>query len=117
MWGRACRAAVAAARSVLTSTPRLGTLSDRSQDGTLTVSNIDYVTMRRETGIPVGDLFTVRSRRPAPSTRPLSIRPLSTTFAPRPVDLVIGADTVVEAGGRILEKPDDAAHAKLMLKS
>ena len=34
----------------------------------------------------------------------------------RPVDLIIGADTVVEAGGRILEKPDDAAHAKLMLQ-
>lgn len=28
-------------------------------DGTLTVSNIDYVTMRKQTGIPVGDLFTV----------------------------------------------------------
>jgi hypothetical protein len=28
-------------------------------DGTLTVSNIDYVTMRQRTGIPVGDLFTV----------------------------------------------------------
>ncbi|KIZ06886.1 Maf-like protein [Monoraphidium neglectum] len=35
----------------------------------------------------------------------------------RPVDLIISADTVVEAGGRILEKPDDAAHAKLMLQS
>lgn len=34
----------------------------------------------------------------------------------RPVDLIISADTVVEAGGRILEKPDDAAHAKLMLQ-
>ncbi len=29
-------------------------------DGTLTISNIDYVTMRKQTGIPVGDLFTVR---------------------------------------------------------
>lgn len=28
-------------------------------DGTLTVSNIDYVTMRQAVGIPVGDLFTV----------------------------------------------------------
>ena len=28
-------------------------------DGTLTVSNIDYTTMRQKTGIPVGDLFTV----------------------------------------------------------
>jgi 3-oxoacyl-ACP reductase-like protein len=28
-------------------------------DGTLTVSNIDYVTMRKSTEIPVGDLFTV----------------------------------------------------------
>ncbi|KAL4425887.1 hypothetical protein ABPG75_009903 [Micractinium tetrahymenae] len=28
-------------------------------DGTLTISNIDYVTMRKKTGIPVGDLFTV----------------------------------------------------------
>ncbi|KAI8464164.1 MAG: inosine triphosphate pyrophosphatase-like protein [Monoraphidium minutum] len=35
----------------------------------------------------------------------------------KPVDLIISADTVVETGGRILEKPDDAAHAKLMLKS
>lgn len=33
-----------------------------------------------------------------------------------PVDLIISADTVVEAGGRILEKPDDAAHAKMMLQ-
>ena len=27
--------------------------------GTLTVSNIDYVTMRKSVDIPVGDLFTV----------------------------------------------------------
>lgn len=27
--------------------------------GTLTVSNIDYKTMRQKTGIPAGDLFTV----------------------------------------------------------
>lgn len=31
-------------------------------DGTLTISNIDYVTMRQQTGIPVGDLFTVGPR-------------------------------------------------------
>lgn len=31
--------------------------------GTLTVSNIDYTTMRAKTEIPVGDLFTVRGRR------------------------------------------------------
>ena len=29
------------------------------QDGTLTVSNIDFVDMRARTGIPAGDLFTV----------------------------------------------------------
>ncbi|GBG00454.1 hypothetical protein Rsub_13163 [Raphidocelis subcapitata] len=34
----------------------------------------------------------------------------------RPVDLIISADTVVERGGKILEKPDDAVHAKLMLQ-
>jgi septum formation protein len=34
----------------------------------------------------------------------------------KPVDLIISADTVVEAGGKILEKPDDAAHASLMLR-
>jgi predicted house-cleaning NTP pyrophosphatase (Maf/HAM1 superfamily) len=34
----------------------------------------------------------------------------------RPIDLIISADTVVEAKGRILEKPDDAAHAYIMLK-
>ena len=28
-------------------------------DGTLTVSNIDFLTMREQTGIPAGDLFTV----------------------------------------------------------
>lgn len=29
------------------------------QDGTLTISNIDYVRMRQSINIPVGDLFTV----------------------------------------------------------
>lgn len=33
-----------------------------------------------------------------------------------PPDIVIGADTVVEHQGLILEKPDDAAHAKEMLQ-
>ena len=34
-------------------------LCHHPQDGTLTVSNIDYVAMRERTGIPRGDLFTV----------------------------------------------------------
>jgi predicted house-cleaning NTP pyrophosphatase (Maf/HAM1 superfamily) len=42
--------------------------------------------------------------------------PHSTPPPSRPVDLIISADTVVEAKGRILEKPDDAAHAYIMLQ-
>ncbi|KAG2495953.1 hypothetical protein HYH03_005883 [Edaphochlamys debaryana] len=36
---------------------------------------------------------------------------------PRAVDMIISADTVVEANGEILEKPDDAEHAFRMISS
>ena len=55
------------------------------------------------------------SRSLTPPT-PERTRPPTTCQSSRPVDLIISADTVVEKDGRILEKPDDSAHAQLMLQ-
>ena len=80
---------------------------------------------RRELLTIAGFQFTVRAR-PVPEARAKGESPVdyarrlarekAAAAAPQPGEIVLGADTVVVVGNRILEKPADSEEARAMLR-